>query len=113
MAGDVERFEPTGRGPKQGVFGDRLVHGMQFQIQGGGIAWHISTWPKEGSTIDDYWFRNSEFFEIVRADYAVNLRAENHFLIGQRVTGIESGKEKSMRDAMAEWERDATEEPRT
>lgn len=103
MANDPVRWEP-GRA-KRGTFGDRVVQGVPFTNDAEKTAWHITTWPSSGSPIDDYWYEAPDFFEMLRIDYAVNLRPENRFETGRKIIEMDVQKERSLRQAIKEWEK--------
>jgi hypothetical protein len=89
---------------RRGAFGDRVVQGVPFTNEAGRTAWHIMTWPSDDSPIDDYWYEAPDFFEILRIDYAVNLRPENHFETGGKIIEMDRQKETNLRQAIREWE---------
>jgi hypothetical protein len=106
MTEQMTQWEPIKL--RKGTFGDRVVQGNQFRDENGRTAWHITTWTDLASKFDDYWFQGSDFFEMLRMDYAVNLRAENHFTTGGKIIEMDATKESNIRKAIEEWDREGS-----
>ncbi len=89
---------------KKGVFDERAVNGFQYREETGRIAWHITTWPKNGHSKDDYWMRGDEFFEVVGLHLAVPPHGGTLIQTGRPIEGIEEGKKNAILEAIRTWE---------
>ena len=104
---DAEHHDLQMKMNRSGFFGERRVDGWQYENELGELAWHVRTWPNSGDPIDDYWFKDGEFYEVTKLDIWRNMTPENRIEIGRRIMGMDAEKRDAMLSAIAEWEKPA------
>jgi hypothetical protein len=89
-------------GNRRGLFGGYNVNGMQYQVEGGELGWHITSSPGR-DPVNVYWVVGDKFYS-VKVHIITEPSTEIRLEMFEEITFVPADEKAAIMTAISDWE---------